>query len=537
MYSVLIADDELAFRRALAMSVDWTSLGLNICAQAVNGAQALELARKHQPDIILADINMPILNGLDFIEAIKKELPQVRVIIISGHDEFAFAVRAIHLAADAYLLKPVNEQELVKTLENMVNAIENSREQLDEQSHLRYVNVKHTKLKQLHFVQDVALGNISRDAISAECKRHDFPLQSNFLMIASEIFLERSNIWRDSETELARFALKNVTEEIFCDFSLLSFSAGPSTLYSLLYRDSEFKLEEVKRLCERLCILMREHVNLQIAVGISSLGNFSEQIPDLMVQADYSERYNRFFGKNDIAEFDNDFTVETSALRLLSLKRTDLLMHLRRGEGDEVSRYINQLVNEHVLSLNSYDNLFSVAFFVISTLIEYANEYNLRVAPLYEAQRHHQSILMKFKKAEDAVEYLSELAEQSMAAVNTGGTLSLHAQKAQEYILKHYSDSGLRLEDIARATYVNSSYLSNVFTGSFGVSVIEYLTGVRLAKAKDLLDEGCYSIHEIAEKVGYLDPNYFSKCFKKKYDKTPKEYLKLQNRRTNFNDI
>ncbi len=526
MVKVLIADDEAAYRQYLVMGIPWEELGCSVCCVAENGAQALELAKEHSPKIIVADISMPILNGLEFIEKGRKVLPDVKIIIISGHDEFRYAQKAIKLSVNSYLLKPIKEAELIEQIKLLKDEIFSFEKLIKTKKTLEHKTTLQAEVLKESYVKDLTLGNVNYELIYSECAKYNIPTEGSFFLLAVQIQELMSASWSKENMDLSRFAVRNVIKELFEAYETVSFYTGQSSVYTLVCSRNELIQDDLYRLCKELVSELKQKIKLQIAVGLSDGKSSLRNAHDLLVQAEYSLKYNMFFKSDTISLFSENDQDENTALQISSVDRNMLLVYLRSKDMDKMHTCILDLLNKNVVERNCYDNIYGISFVVISTLIEFAGVYNKNIKTLNYAQQNHQKILSQKNNINEICEYLVGLSEKCILEIEEQSNVCVYVKNAQEFIDLNFMNSDLRQEDIAREIYVNKSYLSSIFKSTLGVSVVEYLTNLRMLKAKEYLDNSECNIYEVAERVGYLDPNYFSRCFKKKYGITPKEYIR-----------
>ncbi len=216
MWKVIIADDEPIIREGLREAVDWHALGLEVIAEAEDGEEALELAIRHEADIMLVDLNMPIKNGLTLIQDIKQQLPGCRIVIVTGHDEFNYAQQAVHLGVDEYILKPANPAHLTEVLRRIKVQLEQAEEQEKHIEHASRQIRKNIPLLRERFCNEWIEDAISKQEVLEQLRFLDLPDTPPTLVGIirwPEIDLGQS-VRSERDRQLMLFAIENIAEEI-----------------------------------------------------------------------------------------------------------------------------------------------------------------------------------------------------------------------------------------------------------------------------------------------------------------------------------
>lgn len=218
MLKIMIVDDEFYFREALKVSLPWNELGFMICGEAKNGKEALEKLEDLKPDIILVDINMPIMDGLEFVQEIRETGSGCKIIILTGHSEFLYAKQAVQLGVYNYILKPVNEKELTETLFKIKKAIHREKSIRIEIDRLKQQVKESIPLLKDKFLNELIQGSLIPNKKDLE-KRMEYlgiNLCSEYYRVATiEINHENYKQWNDEDKQLWKFAVSNIACEIF----------------------------------------------------------------------------------------------------------------------------------------------------------------------------------------------------------------------------------------------------------------------------------------------------------------------------------
>jgi two-component system, response regulator YesN len=264
LLKVLIADDEPIIREGIRDSIEWDKIGMVVAAEAEDGEEALELALEYEIDILLADLNMPIMNGLTLIENIRNNLPECRVIVVSGYDEFRYAQAALRLQVDDYILKPIKPKNLTEVLEK-------TREEIKEQAAKRkYLEIasnqisQNTLIIQEEFCRNWVAGSFTEERIKEQLHFWGIPAEEPRLLaiVRSQELESRQPIMQESDKELFLFGVKNIVLEVLKTEHKLVSGESSGLLYILLW-GTEY--DELFRLIEKSI-----ETYLQVSVTIYS---------------------------------------------------------------------------------------------------------------------------------------------------------------------------------------------------------------------------------------------------------------------------
>ena len=516
MMKVFLVDDEIAIRENLRNSFPWEEKGYQLVGEAPDGEMALPMLRDLNTDILLTDIRMPFMDGMKLCEEVQRTMPWVERIILSGYDDFAYAQKAISLGVREYLLKPVTAAELEAALNRVRLQIEEKRRERDNLTAMRE-RLSSGGL----FLRDKLLASLFTDEGNAE---DDDALLSQ--MRGMGINLTAGcyaviDIAFDAEGE-ARMACRNAL------ISLADMSGGgvficsaPKGARALVLGDNPGDTEE------RAYSFANSVIHYP---GLKDAGHLLVSVGE---------------------------TVQDFHEIRKSMKSARHVRHLQNAEGpvDHIVVGVNEQkgadlpLSETDLS-PLYERLqYAPAGSVEGILAEYSESLDpalalgyLRVAVLLAAQRIIQEAggnvkdILSEAQLEDALhtegeEGFRKLAEQLRTAMefrdrNGKGYGDTSIGRARAYLAQNFSDPNLMLQDAADEVHLSQSHFSTVFAQETGLTFTQYLTALRIGKAKELLETTEMRSSQIATEVGYNDPHYFSYLFKKNTGMTPGEYRK-----------
>lgn len=518
MLKILIVDDMPIFLEYLRGSIDWESYGFSICGEAHDGKEALKLIDEVNPDIVLTDITMPYLDGLELSEIIANEYPDISVILITGNNEFDYARKAVRIGVCDYIVKPFEKEELLLSLlklqDNINRALEakNVLEEVENQKRenilRKLIHGKHTSWAN-HLEQFGENGIFFGNEYFLVCtmKFENVGLQ----------YLEGVNNWENILIQM----LKNKVE---IDGHFYVFRDFENNIVLLLNFNDEAEMKEYKTY-ELVDInkVIKDSLSIDSAIGVSDYCYGLNQVRDGYVQSqqalmsrapetigkiyDYkkikSEAGQAYYSWNAIDKLNK-------AIEMLDdeMVRTTIHEEISNVEGmqnDEMSIYIysgliSVLLSNVINSGRTVENVFGEDF----------RPYEEMKALPNGAMREDKLIEYYLKSIEFEKENKDSKSHQIV-------------EKIKEYVANHYMEPELCIADISRDLLVNQTYLRSMFKAETNTTISEYITKYRMQLAKKLLRETDDKLVVIAENTGFSDVSYFSKSFKKFYGTSPKD--------------
>ena len=533
MLKIMIVDDEYYFRQALKISIQWEKLGFTICAEAKNGKEALEKFNEHRPDIILLDINMPIMNGLELVDELNRSEKKPKIIILSGYNEFSYAKKALTLGVNDYLLKPIEEDEIIETLlkmKKMINGEEISKTEIKKLKEKVDENIPIVKEKMLN---DIIHGNVdfSDSELIEYINYLGIKLKSDcYIAIVMEVDDIEQKKWSVEEKQMWYFAVSNIAKDFFIDFNYELCYDTNCRLCILIEKEDSLTFD-IDVILNNIKSCVKSFLKFTVTTGI---GNACKSINDLSSsynEAIYALKNKIVVGSDSIIYYDAIEESHINKTPFSSEKSNEILMSMRIGNIDEVNQIIESAFR-NLKNEKSGKDIFGIACIQLLALnIEFVAESGYKYSIIYNKDNHLEYLQSK-NSVEDMVNCIKDIFKTSIEFVseNKKTKTSKLANSIISYIENNYSNPDLKIEDISRHTFTNSSHLCFVFKKETGKTIIEFLTEKRINKAKELIDAGNHTVFDVAERVGYEDSNYFSRCFKKTYGLPPSKYIeKLKN--------
>ena len=537
MFKVIIIDDEPIIRKGLKNIINWKQFGCTVCAEASDGEEGKHLIEVHHPDILITDIRMPEMDGLNMIRDVKSCIPNCKIIILTGYRDFDYVQEAIKLGAFDFVLKPSRIEELAAVVRRAVDELKCQRNRAEEMDKLRRLFEQNIPVLREKFLYDVLYEiNTNSDDITARASLLGIET-GRFILLAAEIDDDEDKTHNRGNMHLYQFGIINIFEEVFQDScKLVSVSLNDkSTAFILQLSDDESNYNEIiNNKCAYIQNMVTNCFGFTISVAVSSEGRGIMQLPGKLKECREALEYKFYLGSNTII-FHSDLNgfFKYNDYSLLEKYRRMLIEGIKTGNESIVNKRLEDIF-ESIENLDNIDAQYLKTFYL--SIITYINNMHLSVAEADNEKKPESmnipglhEIIAKSETINELNYLLKEVSLSIAAKINNynNKNIKMVLRKAIDYINEHYNEQ-LTLNEVAEKIFVSSCYISRMFKKELGKNFVDYLNGLRLEKAKELLKDPKYKTYEIAELVGIPDAHYFSRLFKKYEGLTPTEYRDMR---------
>lgn len=516
-YTVLVADDEYNQRKALIEKVDWASAGFEVIGEAENGVEAIELVEKLEPDLIITDIKMPLITGLELAKRVREIRPITQIVILSGYDSFEYAQAAIQYNIISYLLKPISSQELTEELVNIRNRMD---ERLNKILAPVSSDLNETlrKLSLTEFLLPLMLGS-----------SEEMPSETKLTQRATELGLFAENERPKFCVIILKFKDENghgctskehinfVSNTLSPYFRTQSFYAYGRIVCLVILENND--LAQVLELPLREIVQGAKRVlNEECTIGVSRLVDSLSLCSGAYLQAVTARRYTsdgtgevRFI---DDQERDGEFELDRVEKNVFKLEQL-----LKVGKSEELEEFLNSLYRQ-----STPENADLLVMQIVSTIYRAVSAVSDK-ATLSELVSNN-SIFTRMTSYSSESVMRSELIDLCVYAKNVISNCQrrdseILCDNVLQIIDEEYANEDLSLTTVSERLCVSPNYLSALIKKTKKKNFITLVTEKRMQVAYDLLLCSTMKILEIAEKCGYSDQHYFSYCFKKFYGESP----------------
>lgn len=532
MFKVFLVEDEIVVREGIRKNIHWEQYGFIYAGDASDGELALPLIRQIKPDLIITDIKMPFMDGLELIKLVREELPRTKIVIISGYDDFSYAQQAIRMGVEQYLLKPIIKEKMVEVLIALQKKMETEQQQQEYLARFQREAQEYETFSRRRFFEQIVTGGLSVSEISETGKTMGIDINAPCYNIV--LFSLNSTEYDGSAPESYTDALAALQDEVnqyivsHPEYILFRWNV---TTYAVLIKGGQDNIVQLTDDCaqsiQSRCATAGRDVDWYIACGtpVSRLS----AVPACFSEASriLSYRYlcpkEHILSEASIRDFRKKDGVETQT----SKKEIDperIRNFLSSGAGEEIDRFIDQLlqsVGEDALSMPLFCRYLSLTTYFAAT--EYLDSIGCRTENFWPSELRPKD---NTTTAEEARFYAYQVMRQAIELRDSESKKQQRDLLTQAigFIDKHYPDETISLDKVAREVNISPNYFSAMFSQEVGQTFVEYLTGKRIGEAKRMLRQTDKRSSEIAFAVGYKDPHYFSFVFKKVSGCTPSEY-------------
>ena len=527
-YKIMLVDDEEEVRTSIIRKIDWQDAGFEVIGDAENGKEALEKIEQNEPDVVLTDIRMPYMDGLEMAENIRQRYPSIKIVIFSGFDEFEYAKKAIKLNVIEYILKPVNVEELTAILKKIKKNLDEEIEQKRNVTLLRESYIKSLPALREHFLNDLIQGGMEETQIEEKLNEYAIDVAGAVKWVIAAIHLEPDDkaVSLHQQRELIPISVRNLIEEkLEGQYRFIVFHSSFETIL-LVAIDKDNTQTGLIALLGDICKETKKILEVSVTIGV---GESCSSLTDLSRPCHTALNalgYRAITGSGGVICIGDMEPSGHEKLRFDSRMESELIAAVKFGPEEKIRSVIDGIVSRMEDARVHYRQYQAYVLAIINVLTQLSQQYDLRISEMFGVENDYFEILGRVQKMENVRPYLTEVALKMNAGMEEerSNTTKNVIREAKQYIQDNFQDPDLSVEKICRHLHMSPAYFSTMFKKETGQAYIAYLTDVRLGRAVELLMATDDKTYIIAEKVGYPEQNYFSYVFKKKFGVSPTRY-------------
>ncbi len=532
MLKIFLVEDEYVVREGIKNNIDWKAHGYEFCGEASDGELAFPMIQKLKPDIVITDIRMPFMDGLALSRLIKKELPWIEIIILTGFQEFEYAKEAVKIGIAVYLSKPINGEELLREVDALAVKVEEKRQEREIKEKYLQEMEENSIGERKQLFQELVTGEKSLPELLELAKRLEVELSAlwyNVCLVKIQSVNHAHDEYSNSMIEIEQKLKRLVDEE-----HMLMFDRNLEGKALIFKADT---LEELEQSQNSFLDKMREMLadydygQVKYFGGIGIPVNRLTELTDSFESASHAFAHRYLVGDSKILS-SKDLKHESYAegdkfdINDVDLKQIDsakIREFLKTGDKEEAVYFVEEFFRElraGAMKSNLFRQYITMdAYFSVVEFVERL-QFSKNEIESYDVAT---GIL---QSEESAMEYIVQIMEKALelrdkrASNRYGGVVD----EAIRYIEENYAQEELSLNLLASHVNFSPNHLSMVFSQQTGETFVKYLTDYRMNKAKELLRCTGKRSSEISLEVGYKDPHYFSYLFKKTQGMTPTQY-------------
>jgi len=531
MYRIVIVDDDSIILKGLTRNIPWEQHGFELVGSARDGEEALSIIPDKRPHLIVTDIRMPFLDGFGLTEAVKEKYPEIKIIMLTSFDEFELAKKALQLKVFDYMLKPVDNQTLLETAKRAIM-------ELEYENEMKRKVIEGMPLLRQRFFEQLIKGNLSEDEIcsGSEFLKMHLPEAKYVVLLLKADDYSYPDYQNRFGQEMLKYCILNAAEEIVRnEYDGIVFDSQDDEVVIVYYEDGESDLIEQKmiHIAENIRQKIEEFLKTTVTVGIGFIYDNRRDISLSYRDAKSAIEFRHMIGTNRVLTIGDTGLPPSSSTQIkLNGLEKELVMNVKLGLEKEASSILDEI--EHIL--------LKIKFVSLSQLRLLGVEITLLLFKEFEEWTSRQE---KHKETEEVVDFYTfysrleryQTNQEVFAAIRQLtkqlSDIANHQRERQmksnihiaiDYMDKNYMEEGLSLLDVAGFVHISPTYLSILFKKEKNITFSDYLLQLRMKAAVELLRMSDLKTYEVAEKVGYSNPQYFSQCFKKYTGFSPTDY-------------
>jgi len=529
LHSIVIIEDDYIVRKSLAESINWDEHGFVVKGIAEDGEKGLDLINKYRPDIVLSDIKMPFVGGIEIARYIRDTYPESRVVLLTGYDEFEFIQEALRLRVFDYVMKPVEDEYLIKVLKNAAEDINNQlrlKKQLDESMPV---------LRQ-QFLSGLITGRMKSEDIQNELQFHGIQFEEGWFCVYTikvDGYQESPQNKNLSEYNILKLNIKNTLSKILEEpYKGLIFDTGIRLVVIIRFTESDedLLLEESIEAGEMMLEEISCKLKTTITIGVGKVYFGYENIPVSYEESRAALEYRHIFGKGQILHIEDTGFPTIGGVMEFKGRDRDIAMKVKLGLAGEAISIIDgiekELISKDYVSLD-YLKLVAIeiTFNIFkelenSTYSEAVRDINFFT--MYSEINETETINEIFIIVKNMINRFASFVNSQREKLQKSIT-----EEAVKYVEENYSKENLSLKEISNHVHINPTYFSMIFKKEKGINFSDFLLEYRMKKAMEIIRNSDKKVYEVGEEVGYSNSQYFSVCFKKFTGMSPLEYRKI----------
>ncbi len=518
-YKVFLVEDEIITREGIRDNVDWGAAGFEFCGEAADGEIALPLIEETQPDVLITDIKMPFMDGLQLSKIVREHMPWIKIIILSGHDEFNYAQSAVKLGVTDYLLKPISAQDLRTVLKKLTTTLDREKQQREKLKTLETRVEDSLNLAREKFLLKLVMGGIS----SAEAIEQSQPLGLDILAKHYMVVFIRIELcdpaqafdyheYQHVERIIKEFASNNLD-------GFLTKKDMEELILLLTSEDQEQLVEEGRFLADLIKKEVEKNTTCNPFVDVGSPVDRIGDIHHSFAQAISKSR------SMQAAPAKHNLNMER--IDKIKIDHGAIENYLQFGSIQDFEIFFSTTIEPLARSaMQSYLIKHYLFVDIVLTATKFVTDLGAENDCLIPDLQEIEDVLenaVSVELIQSEIKRIFSLAlEFRKQQANPERSVTL--QQARAYVDDHFTNPDLKMSDVADNFNISPSHFSTIFSQEIGVTFRDYLSKLRINHAKTLLRTTNLQCSEVAYHSGFNDSHYFSYAFKKKTGKTPQQF-------------
>ena len=530
MYSLIIVDDHEYLIEGLRKFINWGELGIEIADVASDGEEGLIKIKKIHPDIVITDIGMPVMDGLEMIKALFNDGIQCKFIILTGHGDFEYAREAIKYGVIEFILKPIMPKEITSIMKRIVSICESERNAKEKEQKMRQRLMESRPVLTEKFMEELFDGTIKSqsefdnkvDFLNLSLTGSCFRVISVQINSYSRFLSEHS----EEEKQFLKFSVAvMICEALYVKKSFLSFKER-SASFLLNYATDPDTDEAMLAKLELMVALCQNTHGVSISIGAGAVVNGIAGIKESYVQSQESLKYKVYFEGGRVILYKDILQSHLAVPVLQFYKRSMLEDALKTRSHDNMMECLNLFFS--TIRRNPdlrTDNIKMIAIDMMSVVASTLAQMGETLPKTFHSGKPVWEVIEDTETLNELDECLHSMFLHIYESISSKfDQRTAHIVEQVLECIKENYNKDISLQELAKRVYLTPNYLGNIFLKFMGKSYLDYLAEYRMQKAVEFLETGKYLVYEVGEMVGYKDHDYFRRIFKDHMGVTPSLY-------------
>ncbi|EHI99706.1 two component transcriptional regulator, AraC family [Clostridium sp. DL-VIII] len=515
---VIIVDDEYLIRNLIKMKVNWEDVNMEVVGEAGNAEQALELIDKLNPDIIFTDICMPSMDGIELSKNIIEKYPDIKIIIVTGYDDFEYARSGIKLGIYDFILKPINSSELMETLSKLRNIINSKRNHEEEYNQLKKQVHESLPILKEKFLNELLFDQLTSEEIMSKFEyfKINVDLYYNVFQIA---LIEVDNLIKDERKEENKILLSmqcfNIIQNFFKEDNYVFVFFDNGRRIAILSNSEKVDLIES---CELLKKIIIDRLECSVSLGVGMKKGEAQNIRFSYKEAIEAVNYKVIAGKNQVISYTDIHVGENIFHNRDEDKIGKLSLFINAGAKENALEILEQIFTISAIGyLETMKKARLQALDVLFACQRIASEQKITPTDIWKSHEKINELILKADNLPELKQCMRECVEDITGLMQKSNAVKANTfiKNVKEYLNNNISNQDLSLSSVAKEFFISSGHLGRLFKQQTSKTFIEYLTEIRIKKVQKLLLETNLNGSQISERVGISDSHYLSILFKK----------------------
>jgi len=518
-YKVFLVEDEIITREGIRDNVDWGAVGFEFCGEAPDGEMALPLIEAAKPDVLITDIKMPFMDGLQLSKIVCEHMPWVKIIILSGHNEFEYAQSAVKLGVTEYLLKPVSAKDLYKVLDGLSATLDREKQEREKLKKLQSKVEDNLALGREKFLLKLVMGGVSSADAIDQSQQFGLDIVARYYLVIL-IHIELCEAVRPFDYQEYQRVEQIVTQFAGNNLAVLLTKKDPEELLLLikgngmrqLVQEGEFLAGLIKKEVEN-----QTDCNAVIEMGTpqNRLGDIHHSFAEVLVKSKSGQKPSL------------NSPINPDQVEQLKLDHNAIGNFLKFGVLEDFGPFFAstlQAISEIAVQSEMMKQYLFID--IILTAIQFVSDLNGEIAQLEADIQGIDELLNRLKNLDQIKAELRRIFDVALSFRNSqmNPERTLIIRQAQAHLESHFSDPELQMSKVAQKYNLSAGHFSTSFHHEVGETFRDYVARLRLNRAKELLRTTNLKVSEVAYQSGFSDAHYFSSVFKKKTGLTPRQF-------------